>query len=171
MRASTSTGSSRCWISPGVHNIEQHFPACILKELLHLLAAPDRPTGAETVILKLTDSLRLLETERDEAVGTGEVLTWQQVTPSSSGTAAVTLSSVSFTQLSQLRSRSSSVCLAMYACMPDAALQATSKDAHLQGTAKHAATASPSLLSHLTHTSCAVARPAAAAAARAAVLH
>jgi hypothetical protein len=41
-----------------------------------LLAGPDRPTGAEAAILKLTDSLRLLETERDEAVGTGELLTW-----------------------------------------------------------------------------------------------
>lgn len=35
-------------------------------------AASDRPTGSEAAILKLTDSLRLLETERDEAVGTAE---------------------------------------------------------------------------------------------------
>jgi hypothetical protein len=46
------------------------------KQLLCLPAGPDRPTGAEAAILKLTDSLRLLETERDEAVGTGELLTW-----------------------------------------------------------------------------------------------
>jgi hypothetical protein len=62
-------------------------PACILELLLHVYAASDRPTGHEAAILKLTDSLRLLETERDEAVGTGEVLTWHIMLSATSASA------------------------------------------------------------------------------------
>lgn len=38
-------------------------------------SVPERSASAEEAILKLTDTLRLLETERDEAVKTGERIT------------------------------------------------------------------------------------------------
>ncbi|WIA14695.1 hypothetical protein OEZ85_003192 [Tetradesmus obliquus] len=55
---------------PVKYSVVRHLPSG--RTVVAKAAASDRPTGSEAAILKLTDSLRLLETERDEAVGTAE---------------------------------------------------------------------------------------------------
>lgn len=70
-------------ISPG------SMHACILVDIITLLVAAagsgysDRSAHSEEAILKLTDTLRLLETERDEAVKTGKVRCITSLLPNS----------------------------------------------------------------------------------------